>query len=213
MAQSKFCSLLLIKAGPNEWDRSGRLSGTADLPLVQGTAARYEQLGTHYGGTLAAMISGPEQGCIEIARAFAPRRKPRVEDQLHEVGLGLWQGMAEEDVEQRFSSCFRDWKINPGSVSIPEAESFVDAQKRLATAMAKPATKYAADAKHVAFVLRPLACALMRCWLEGREMTDFWEVYDSSSGPEGDVTPILVESTRLKDLPAASGMPTRARKS
>lgn len=212
MAQSKFCSLLLIKAGPNEWDRSGRLSGTADLPLVDGTSQRFTLLGKNYGGALAAMIRGPEQACGDIAKAFAPRRKARVEDQLHEVGLGLWQGMSESEVEQRFSSCYRDWKINPASVSIPEAETFIDAQQRLATALAKPAIKYAADAKHVAVVLRPLASILVRCWLEGREITDFWDVFDASCGPDGDVTPILVESTRLKDLPAASGIATRTRR-
>jgi broad specificity phosphatase PhoE len=212
MAQSKFCSLLIVKAGPNEWDRSGRLSGTADLPLVEGAVRRFSELGKNYAGSLAALIRGPEQACADIAGAFAPRRKARTEEQLHEVGLGLWQGMSEMEVEQRFSSCYRDWKVNPASVSIPEAESFLEAQQRLATALAKPAIKYAADAKHVAVVMRPMASTLVRCWLEGREITDFWEVFDAGLGPDGDVTPILVESTRLKDLPAASGIPTRTRR-
>ncbi|MFZ4576001.1 MAG: histidine phosphatase family protein [Phycisphaerales bacterium] len=225
MAQAKFLSLLLVRAGPTEWDRQGRITGSVDLPLPPTSCSAVAEAGAPYGSGVAVVLSGPESAAQTAAKVFAPRARVRVVDELREPGLGLWEGLLETEVEQRYRACYREWRADPSSVSIPESEPMLAAQSRLVRAVVAQGARFASDAQHVAVIVRPIAWGLLRCWAENRALTDLWGLLEGAVGVQpwnGDsqghadpsaalVTAVLVETTKLKELPPLPRTPTRAR--
>ena len=219
MGNAKFLSRLLVRAGPTEWDRQGRIAGSVDLPLPEASAAAIRLASGPYAATVAAVLCGPEQASVAAAKAFGGRMRVRPSEDLKEAGAGLWEGMLETEVEQRYRSCYREWRTDPGSVCIPEGEPLIAAQARLVRAVVGLGGKFASDAQHVAVVVRPLAWGLLRCWAESRALTDLWKLLEpetgngevGTTGGEQLVAAVLVESSKLKDLPVAPRTATRAR--
>jgi len=200
MADSKFLSLVLISAGPTEWDSHGRICGAADVPLTKDALAHIRQgLSGLNPGNVAAVYSGPEKACQEVAGLVPCGRGKRRREVagFAEVSLGLWEGLLISEVEQRYPKCFRQWMQNPEAVRISGGESSLDAQNRLVEGVEEHGARYAGDARHVVIVVRPLAFGLLRCWAEGTTLAEFWDLVESKTRVE----PILVELAKLNSPP------------
>lgn len=209
MGHAKFLSLLLVRAGPNEWDRRSRISGRAEVPLVPGVVDDIARDAKAFKSKVALILCGPDAACMQVGQAVSSSTgaKCKPVSDLHEVSLGLWEGMLEEDVEQRYRSCFRQWKMNPAKVSIPSGEPLVAAQQRLTDVIDNLPARLSLEAQHVAIVVRPLAWGLLRCWADDRPLADLWEMME----PESSMTPVLVPSSRLRESTLLSGALSRLR--
>jgi broad specificity phosphatase PhoE len=61
--------------------------------------------------------------------------KPRVMDELIEVDLGDWQGLYATEIEQRWPEVWRQWRIDPSSVTVPGGESLTQVTERAIRAL------------------------------------------------------------------------------
>lgn len=95
-------------------------------------------------------------------------------DELRELGLGLWEGQREEELEARFASAFRAWKYDPAKVVPPEGESMAEAQERLIGQVIKGIGRKRGP-EGVGIVLRPFAMALVRARVFGLPLDKVWE--------------------------------------
>lgn len=183
MAKPTEFDVVLVRSGATEWDETGRLVGAADLPLsAAGRAALLEATESLSGSSLCTVLCGPDESSRATADLIASRDriKPKAVEDLAEVGLGLWEGLLESDVEDRYPTAYRQWLENPAGVSIPEGEPLFEARERIVTALCKTIEKCKpVEGKLVVLVLRPLAMALVKDVLEGvdeprvvREMLD-----------------------------------------
>jgi len=128
-------------------------------------------------------VTVPVWGEIGVtARLLAEQvgAKIKVVRTLQGMDLGVWDGLLESQLMDRFPKAYKGWRERPGSVNPPEGESFDDLSHRLKLAVSKVLEK--ANGKPVALVLRPFSFGLVNCWLKGRPTAELWSFLDD--GPQ-----------------------------
>ncbi len=191
--------VVLVRAGQTEWDRSGRLQGTCDLPLCQEARGELKAAlagaGAGVGGVAGgvgggagigidpprAVFCAPDEASLESARLVASATKaagggaPKVtaEESLREMDLGLWEGLSEHELAERFPRTARQWQDDPECVCPPEGEAFAEARGRVVAGVRKIIEK-ARPGSVVALVLRPIALGAVRCWLTRTGTDQLW---------------------------------------
>ena len=174
--------VLLIGWGRTDWSDAGRLEGITDLPL---NPAGRESVAALAESLRAAppddIFHGPEEAARETARRLGGSlgiRPHRAVKDLHELNLGLWQGLRREEIEQRFTSAYEEWRVSPESVAPPEGEPVAEAAARLRAAALRRLKRR--DGRRVALVVGPMAAAMLRGLLTDGTLSAFWEYYDAA---------------------------------
>lgn len=185
MAKRATRRLLLLRSGPTEWDRSGRLQGQTDLPmLAEAATALTERLAGVTVEGLSAVMSGPDEASLATAELLAERAGVRVQgvDDLRELDLGLWAGLRVEELEERFERAGRQWLENPAAISAPQGETLEAMAERVLPVLERAIVKKRSAAS-VAVVLRPIVHAYVRCRLERLETTEMWRICSEPAEP------------------------------
>lgn len=182
MAKRSEIELLLVRSGRTDWEDQGRLQGHADLPLAETGRATLvanlnHLLGASDGLSLATVVSAPDEASRETARLLAERTgaKVRVNDNLKALNLGLWEGLPDEQLTERYARSFKAWHEDPASANPPEGEPFVAGQVRVLTALARVLEKAAGP---VGVVLRPLEYGLVRAVLANQPTSKIWRLVE-----------------------------------
>ncbi|MCG3125685.1 MAG: Phosphoserine phosphatase 1 [Phycisphaerae bacterium] len=174
----------LIPVGASEWGEAGRLLGRAEVSLTsRGRKSCADWARTlrslhpsrvyHSSDDLAAQTAGLIADAID-----APVKEVR---DLDEVDVGLWAGLTEAQLKQRYTSAYRQLCDAPLGVRAPEGEDFDEASRRLVDGITRLVRKNGAPA--VAVVLRPLALTMVRCALEGRRPQDLLSAVRDHAAP------------------------------
>jgi len=179
MAKPDDARLILVRSGPTEWDESGRLGGGADLPLSAAGIERTESLVSGLDeAKVAAVLTAPDEASLATADLAAAKLgvKSRILDELREVGLGLWEGLRPDDLEERYPRVCKQWLASPEGVRVPEGEPVVEARDRLINALLKGIDKAKCDGDHpVIVVLRPMAFAVLMRAIDPSAAAESWE--------------------------------------
>ncbi|TVQ30909.1 MAG: histidine phosphatase family protein [Phycisphaeraceae bacterium] len=183
MAKSTDIQVLLVRSGHTEWDDAGRLQGETDLPLSDSgrTAVRavIDALGAEPPGQV---VSSGDEAAAETARILAERSgvsRPRTIDEFTDVDLGLWEGLLESELTDRYTKAWGQWRESPDAVTPPEGESIEDAEARIIIALCKALEK--AGKAPTAVVLRPIAYAIVRRRLAERPPADLRAILDDEA--------------------------------
>lgn len=189
MAKDAAIRLLLIRTGPTCWDGGGRLQGACDLPLSDCGRAEIETLIRSLGQvTLANVICAPDEASVETAKlvASAGRRlaaRIHAMPELAEPHVGLWEGMRQEDLEDRYPRAWGQFTEDVLSVTPPEGETIDSLQARLLPAVARAVSKARAGSR-ICIVLRPFALGVLRCRLKGVSLNEAWKLSGPTMTPE-----------------------------
>ncbi len=189
MGHAKTLRVLFVTAGPTVWDREGRLSGSADLPLCEQGLIHANQDAQAQGNPwVCQVVFGPDQASRHVAETMAQASQGSPElrevEDLAEIRLGLWEGMREREAADKFSTAFGQWQGDPWSVSVPEGEDLAEAQARVVEAIQRIVVKARRDCGAVVIVLRPMAATLVRLALCGEETeVDFWTALKAARSP------------------------------
>jgi broad specificity phosphatase PhoE len=193
-------TIVLIPCGATEWHAEGRLLGRVELPLsgdgaaqCSGWAERLRLLG------LTRIYHSPDelagQTARRLARALGIRTRTIAE--LAEVDVGLWAGLTEEQIQNRFETTHRELCEKPLNVQPPQGESFEAAMERIRAFLRKQLKRGQPGA--LGLVLRPLVFAMARCLLEGRS---FCEALQAAKNAR---EPVTIEAAAVPD--GANGRP------
>jgi len=169
MAKAQDIHILLVRASGTVWDEAGRLQSETDLPLSKTGRAELDGLCASLNGLrLSVIFTAPDEASAETAEALASRCGGRLRSMpgLAEPGVGLWEGLKESELTERYAKAYRQWQEDPSSVQAPEGEDFDDASERILAAVGRALEKAGKDA--VAIVARPMAHAIVRGWLTER---------------------------------------------
>jgi len=179
--------VVLVRCGRTAWDDAARLQGRTDLPLSE---SGREAVAANIRDLIAAgaeshpttVYCAEDEASRQTSELLASETGARVrtDEDLAGLDLGIWDGLLESQVLERFPTAFRQWKERPSTVTPPEGETFESAGARLRLTMGRLLEK--ANGKPVAFVLRPLAYGLATCWLEGKPGDQLWGVLED--GPQ-----------------------------
>jgi probable phosphoglycerate mutase len=95
---------------------------------------------------------------------------------LRELDYGLWQGLLESEVKQRYGKVYRQWQEAPLTACPPGGEAFPDAQARICQAVACILKRN--RGRNVLVVLQPVAAALLKCRLNRLDCSTVWDNVD-----------------------------------
>ncbi|HCT44205.1 MAG: hypothetical protein CMJ35_01955 [Phycisphaerae bacterium] len=193
MSKPNGYTITLLRAGETSWDQEHRIIGATDLPMTElGTdnVAKAIHEGQFENPFSLVLVSDEEAAAV--AAKMLPKgteTKVRAVPELANVGMGLWEGVLERDLEERNPSSYTQWRDHPERITPPEGESLTDAQERLIRSIRKQIIKCKGSRPNIAIVLRPLAWALVRCWLKDEKVCSFWAQLE---------TPVSVEHFELE---------------
>ncbi|MEL7474456.1 MAG: histidine phosphatase family protein [Planctomycetota bacterium] len=184
MSKSPEVRVVLVRCGRTEWDAEERICGSADVPLcADGQKLAVEGARATSEGSIAVVLHGPDEASRETASAIAADLGSRTKgvDALAEMDLGLWEGLRQQDFEERYPTASRGWRDDPASVSAPEGETLGEADERVIGELARALERVKADGP-IGVVLRPIAYGLATCWLRGMPMGSWRAAAEESGG-------------------------------
>lgn len=202
--------LLLVRSGRTEWDEVGRLQGETDLPMTGAGRAEVAAIIARLNGQpVAQVLSGPDEASVTTAKLVAEHAgaKRRKVAGLGEMDLGLWQGLLESELTDRFSKSYCQWRDDPTGVTAPEGESVEEARGRVLHALARALSR--AGRGPVAVVVRPLAWAIIRCWLESRPLGELRAVMAEGAPIESFDVPRQSVKDLVEELREGARAPAR----
>jgi len=160
------CVLLTIPWAATDWSSEGRLTAATSLPISdEGRAQALHWRDLIGDQPLTTVFASKELTSTQTAEALLNGAKTRIKQvaELHEISVGLWEGLSDEKLRSRFPKVYKRWMNDPASVCPPQGEPLDEAQDRLMAAIGKLVRK---NQERRAVVLGPMACAVVRCTLE-----------------------------------------------
>lgn len=177
-------TVALIPCGTTDWRQKGRLLGRVALALAPDAEAQC----TAWGEQLRpAMLSRIFHAPDELSRSTAQLIGRRLNipakalEDLVEVDLGLWAGLTEKQLKQRYPKAHRQLLESPLRVSPPGGEDFSDAADRVRACLRKRIKPNGRE--RLGLVMRPLTMAMAQCVLEGAESARIWETSQRADEP------------------------------
>ena len=118
----------LVRHAQTAWNQENRLQGKTDLSLDLTGQAQAQALGEWFAAkplahVVTSSLARARQTADAIVSASGHRLKPIVDSAFEEMNLGVWEGLTADQVEQNFPGAYRQWRIRPSSVTIPEGEA------------------------------------------------------------------------------------------
>jgi broad specificity phosphatase PhoE len=167
--------LLVIRAGPTEYDRAGRIRGTLAVPLAAAGVAAAERVAAELAASPPdALFTSDDTAAGETGRIVADGcgLKLRRVAGLANLDQGLWQGMLVDEIRRKQPRLYRQWQDNPWAVAPPEGELLEDACQRVEAALEPLVRRWSG---RVALVV-PAPLDRILCWIvAGRSMGDLWD--------------------------------------
>jgi broad specificity phosphatase PhoE len=183
--------LLVIRAGPTEYDLAGRIRGTLAVPLAAAGVAAAERVAAELAASPPdALFGSDDAAAAETGRIVADGcglRLRRVAG-LANLDQGLWQGMLVDDIRRKQPRLYRQWQDNPWAVAPPEGELLEDACQRVEAALEPIARRWSG---RVAIVVPAPLDRIVRWIVAGRSMGDLWDGLPTS--PNCDVLPLSTQ--------------------
>ena len=130
--------LYLIRHGESLWNAQDRIQGHGDSPLSDAGKEQAVRLARHLASaSLGALYTSRLLRARQTAEIIgqAIRVPVTVRPDLHEIGLGAWEGKTPAEVNAHFENGFEAWRRQPTSVHIPDAEPIADFRGRAVTAI------------------------------------------------------------------------------
>lgn len=187
MAKTTSINIILIRCGHTDWDDHQRLQGRTDLPLSESgreaVAANVRDLASDLNGQAPSIVyCGSDEASVETANMLAQAvgAKTKSLETLDGMNLGVWDGLLESELMERFPKAYKMWRERPGSVNPPEGETFDDLIHRIRRSMCKVLEK--TNGRPVAFVMRPISYGYASCWLTKSPLERLWPILDD--GPQ-----------------------------
>lgn len=108
--------VLFVRHGESEANRANIIvSHQGDPDLTEEGRAEAQQVAAYWANrSLSAVYASPLKRTRETAHAFLRGSlKVQVDDRLHEIALGRWDGMTIPDIEARDGERYHQWKYDP----------------------------------------------------------------------------------------------------
>ena len=138
-------TIYYLRHGETDWNRTGRLQGTLDIPLNDLGREQAVHAGRVLGGLLArdgrdkqrlpfvASALGRARMTMELARAQLelPPSDYALDDRLREIGYGSWEGRTLAEAEAQDPDLFARRLEDKWRVGAPGGETYLDVQRRM----------------------------------------------------------------------------------
>ncbi|GKS56896.1 alpha-ribazole phosphatase [Nitrospira sp.] len=129
-------TLLLVRHGETDWNRSGQIMGQHPVPLNERGRRQASDLALRLRDQpIGALYSSPVARAIQTAEFLAASRELviREDPRLREIEVGDWAGRFWRDLDHE--PVRRYWYARPNDARFPGGETLAEVQARAAAAM------------------------------------------------------------------------------
>jgi probable phosphoglycerate mutase len=168
--------IVLIRPGATDFDEQHRIRGNLDVPLNQeGLTEVARLIGELRDQRLEVVYTAPEQSAMETAEPVAEALGLKLKklDRAENMDLGLWQGMAVDEIRVNQPKVYRQWQEMPQNVRPPEGEMLDHADQRVRTVVTKLLKRHKEGVIGLV-VAEPLA-SLVKQFITQSELGDLWK--------------------------------------
>jgi broad specificity phosphatase PhoE len=138
-------TIYYLRHGETDWNKTGRLQGTQDIPLNALGREQAVHAGRLLGGLIArdgrnkdtlpfvASPLGRARMTMELAREQLqlPPSDYALDDRLREIGYGTWEGRTLTEAEAQDPELFARRLEDKWTVGAPGGETYLDVQRRM----------------------------------------------------------------------------------
>jgi len=173
----------LVRHGQSLWNAERRYQGrmnSALSPLGRSQAARLAR--ALAGVPLAAIYSSPLIRAWDTALVIAAPHRLSVAPvaDLHEIDLGVWEGLTEGEITQRFGDVVARRRRDPEHVVPPEGESLHKVQARALRAMQEILARH--DDATIAVVAHGAVNKMVLLSALDAPLSSYWRIRQDNAG-------------------------------
>jgi alpha-ribazole phosphatase len=125
--------VIFVRHGETLWNHSKRYQGHSDIPLNEKGLQQAKRVSEGLAQeNIRAIYSSDLMRAAQTAEAIAKQHflQPICMPEFREVNFGLWEGLTYEEIMTTWPEVLSSLYSKPGSMLIPEGESFYDVQRR-----------------------------------------------------------------------------------
>ncbi len=126
--------LTLVRHGETLWNQEKKIQGITDIALSELGIEQANRLSLSLQHEkLDRIITSPLQRAVDTAKAIGRYHKVPfvVENDLHELNAGEFEGLSYRDLVGRYDDFLSKWTEDRASVGMPKGESLQEVQDRV----------------------------------------------------------------------------------
>ncbi len=126
--------LILIRHGETDWNKDHVFRGKKDMRLNATGILQADAVGDALADRVfEAVYSSPLKRAMVTATRVAKPHEMQVREapDLSDINFGLWEGLTQKEVQERWPKIHRRWVDNPSWVRFPGGEGVRKAWKRV----------------------------------------------------------------------------------
>ena len=184
--------IILARHGETEWNVEEIFRGRIDIELNETGIKQAELLAEYLSHVkIDAIYSSPLQRALKTAEAIAHYHDLNVEiaPGLIDFDYGEWQGLAHQEVRNKYKELYAEWINSPDQVRIPTGESLSDVRERAMGVVSDIIAKYEGI---VVLVSHRVVNKVLICALLGLDNSHFWNIKQDTCG----ITTFIYEDGR-----------------
>jgi len=169
-------NLILVRHGQTAWNVAEVFRGRIDIELDETGLKQAELLAEYLSHRkLDAVYSSPLRRSLQTAEAIAHHHGLTAEIALGltDIDFGEWQGLAHEEVKNRFSQLYEEWMTSPHRIRMPSGESLDDVRRRAMQVVDEVVARHDGV---VILTSHRVVNKVLICALLGLDNSHFWNI-------------------------------------
>jgi broad specificity phosphatase PhoE len=172
----------LVRHGQTAWNVGEIFRGRADIPLDETGRQEVHLAGeTLKDESLHAVYSSPLSRSMETAENIAKFHDISVTplDAIIDVSYGEWEGLGNQEVQQKYPDLHALWLTEPHKVLFPGGESLDEVRSRTMAALEDLLVKH--QDENFALVAHRVPNKVICCALLGLDNSHFWRIQQDTA--------------------------------
>jgi broad specificity phosphatase PhoE len=172
----------LVRHGQTAWNVGEIFRGRADIPLDETGRQEVHLAGeTLKDETLHAVYSSPLSRSMETAENIAKFHDISVTplDAIIDVSYGEWEGLGNQEVQQKYPDLHALWLTEPHKVLFPGGESLDEVRSRTMAALENLLETH--QDENFALVAHRVPNKVICCALLGLDNSHFWRIQQDTA--------------------------------
>ena len=185
--------IILVRHGETEWNVEEVFRGRIDIELNETGIKQAELLAEYLSHIkIDAIYSSPLRRALKTAEMLASyhRLDTEIAPGLIDFDYGKWQGLAHQEVKDKYKELYAEWIKNPHQVRMLAGESLNDVRERAIGVVDKVIAKYQGT---VVLVSHRVVNKVLICALLGLDNSHFWHIRQDTCG----ITTFICENERF----------------
>lgn len=174
--------IMIVRHGETEWNVGEIFRGRVDIELNETGIKQAGLLAEYLSKTeLDAIYSSPLKRAFKTAEIIAAYHKldVHIAPGLIDFNFGKWQGLAHQEVKDKYKELYAAWTNHPDRVKMPDGESLDDVRKRATGVVNNLSTRYQGT---VVLVSHRVVNKVLICALLGLDNSHFWNIKQDTCG-------------------------------